>query len=188
LNSFIFLKLIEKSIARDKKLMRYFQKVYKRVLTVIIALVVVYGLLISPIFFLYPNHNRPLDKNIEKKFFHEISDELKGDCYRICQNFSRECPFPNREIHLNSEHTIVEIFINEKWYAYDPLFKKFFNDNNVIQISFDVNRGYMPTYLENYEYASSFKEVKYYHSHYFVFLKYICPFYDELMRRYYSVS
>lgn len=161
---------------------------YKKALLAIFLASLVYALLISPIFFLYPHFNDSIKKNIEKEFFNEISDNIKGDCYRICQSFDRECPFPTREVHLNSEHTIVEILINGKWYAYDPLYKKSFRDKNVIQISFDVKRGYMPTYLKGYAYANSFKEVKYYHSHYFVFLKYICPFYDELVRQYYSVN
>jgi hypothetical protein len=147
-----------------------------------------YALLISPIFFIYSNFNKSIKRNISEEYFYGITTTGGGDCYRIAQNFMKDCPFPTREIHLNSEHTIVEIFINEKWYAYDPMFKKFFNNYSVLKISMDVNRGYIPDYMENYEYASSFKEMKFYHSFYFVFLKYICPFYDDIMRVFYMIN
>jgi hypothetical protein len=165
-----------------------YQTLAKRLLLALSITLGIYLLLISPVFFLYSNFNTPIKKNIEKEYFIAMSDTLRGDCYRISQNFARECPFPTREVHLNSEHTIVEILINEKWYAYDPLYKKFFNDNNVIKISFDVNRGYMPSYLKDYPYAHSFSDVKYYHSYYFLFLKYICPFYDEIARIFYMIG
>ncbi len=147
-----------------------------------------YLLLISPIFFMYPNYNTSIKRNISKEFFYDLSNYNGGDCYRISQNFMKDCPFPTREVHLNSEHTIVEILINERWYAYDPMLKRFFDNQNVLKVSMDVNRGYIPAYMEDYEYANSFKEIKFYHSYYFVFIKYICPFYDHIMRTVYMIN
>lgn len=159
---------------------------FKRIKYSLIALLSLYLLLISPIFFMYPNHDNRIRKNITKDYFDSIAVKLEGDCYRVSHNFALECPFPTREVHLASEHTIVEILINDKWYAYDPLFQIMF-ENSVVKTAFDVNRGYIPEYLEDYEYILSFREFKFYHSYYFVFLKYICPFYDRIMMRYYSI-
>lgn len=148
----------------------------------------VYLLMILPIFFMYPNYNTAIKRNISMEYFYELTDTSGGDCYRVAQNFMKDCPFPTREVHLSSEHTIVEILINERWYAYDPLKMRFFSNHNVLKVSLDVSRGYIPDYMEDYEYANSFKEVKYYHSFYFVFLKYICPFYDKIMKLYYMID
>jgi hypothetical protein len=169
------------------KLQRHYLSYLRRAFIAIAITFGLYSLLLLPVFFMYPNFNNPVKKNIPLEYFTDLSENLKGDCLRISQNFARECPFPTREVHLNSEHTIVEININDKWYAYDPLYKKFFNESNAIKISYDVNRGYTPSFLKDYEYAHAFKNVKYYHSYYFIFLKYICPFYDQIMRLYYSV-
>jgi hypothetical protein len=164
-----------------------YRATWKKLLIATVLSGLSYILLISPIFFLYPNFNIAVKKNIEREYFLKLSEPLTGDCLRISQNFAKECPFPTREVHLNSEHTIVEILINEKWYAYDPLYKKFFNDYNVVKVSFDVSRGYIPPYLKDYPYAHSFKNIKYFHNYYFVFLKHICPFYDEILRLYHSI-
>lgn len=147
-----------------------------------------YILLISPIFFMYPRHNEKevLPPTIEE-YFLTLSDSLTGDCYRMSQRFIIESVLPSREIHLNSEHTIVEVNIKGKWFAYDPLYKIFFNNKSALQVSIDVNRGYIPDYMEDYPYTQSFRNIKYYHSRYFVFLKFICPFYDSIMRWYFMV-
>ena len=147
-----------------------------------------YAVLHFPLFFLYPNYNSPVKMNISEGFFHELSDSLNGDCYRISKNFERECPFPTREVHLNSEHTIVEIKINKKWYAYDPLFKTFFDNQNVTQISYDMSRSHTPNYLRNYMYKESFKNVYFYHHWYFILLKKISPWHNKLIRIYYDLG
>lgn len=158
-------------------------------LKVIAKVLMVFGILFFtihlPLFFLYPNYNEPLRKNIEEEFFHDLASDLTGDCERISKNFQRECPFPTREVHLNSEHTIVEIKINKKWYAYDPSFKKFFNNKNVVQIAYDVNRNYIGSSLKGYPYAKSFKHFDYYHNLYFVILNKINPAYHKLLLNYY---
>jgi hypothetical protein len=160
----------------------------ENVLKVIGVAAIIYILLLSPIFFMYPNQKERVKRNIDRDYFDTLSDTLTGDCYRISQNFALECPFPTRAVHLSGDHTIVEIKINNKWYAYDPLYQKFFNFNDAIKISFDVNRGYIAPYLENYHYTYAFKDVKYYHNYYFIFLKFICPFYDDIMRVYYNLG
>jgi len=160
----------------------------KLILKVLSIVILIYLLLLTPIFFMYPNQKESVKRNISRGYFDMLSDTLKGDCYRISQDFAVECPFPTREVHLSGVHTIVEININNKWYAYDPLYQKFFNYNDAIRISFDVNRGYIPPYLENYKYTYAFKDVKYYHNFYFIFLKFICPFYDDIMRIYYGLG
>ena len=160
----------------------------KKVLVILGVALFIYLLLLSPIFFMYPNHKERIKRNIDRSYFDSLSDTLLGDCYRITENFELECPFPTREVHLSGEHTIVEIKINNKWYAYDPLYKKFFNFNDVMKISFDVNRGYIAPYMQDYKYTYAFKEVRYYHNLYFILLKFICPFYDDLMRYYYSLG
>ena len=137
---------------------------------------------------MYPRHNEKesIHPTIEE-YFLELSDSLSGDCYRRSQRFIIESVLPSREIHLNSEHTIVEVNIKGKWFAYDPLFKKFFNGKSALQVSIDINRGYVPIYMEDYIFTDSFKNIKYYHSRYFVMLKFLCPFYDDIMRKYYMV-
>ena len=131
--------------------------------------IVLLGILVHvPLFFLYPNYNIAIEKNISDDYFHELAIDLKGDCYRISNNFEKHCPFPTREIHLSSSHTIVEININNKWYAYDPMFQLFFDGQNAMQISFDINRGYIPDYLQNYKHTMAFKKVHFYHHWYFI--------------------
>jgi hypothetical protein len=160
----------------------------KKIVWIPLLAVVIYLLLISPIFFVYPKYDesQPIHHELED-YFNDLSDSLTGDCYRKSQKFIIENVLPTREVHLNSEHTIVEINIKGKWIAYDPLYKMFFGNKNAIQVSFDITRGYIPEYMKNYPFVNSFKNIKYYHSKYYVFLKYICPFYDAIMRRYYSV-
>ena len=148
----------------------------------------IYFLVHLPLFYLYPNYGQPLNKNISLEYFYSMTDSLQGDCLRIARNFSRECPFPTREIHLNSEHTIVEILINNKWYAYDPSFKKFFNNKNVVQLSYDVRRGHIADYMKNYAYTESFKKVRYYHHIYFVLLSKLSPFYDLIILKFYPIT
>jgi len=151
----------------------------------IIIAVCLYLIMLAPIFILYPNFNKPIKENFDPLWLTNISAKLKGDCFRRTRNFIKECPFPSREVHLNSEHTLVEIEINGKWIAYDPCFDLLFNDQNIVQLSEDVNRGYIPTYLLNYPYRNALKKFRYYHNFYFVILNITHPFYDKLMRTYY---
>jgi hypothetical protein len=160
---------------------------YRKYLVYCTAIGIFYLLLISPIFFLYPNYSLDIKKNIEDKYFENLSKSLTGDCLRKTQEFMKVCPFPTREIHLSSNHTICEILINEKWYAYETTQNFFFNDLNIMQISYDFKRGQVPNLLKDYTYLESLKNVKYYHNNYFVFLKFICPFYDSIVMKYYSV-
>ena len=146
-----------------------------------------YVLLHIPIFFLYPNHNKAVRKNIDDEFFHNLSNNLSGDCLRITKKFVMECPFPTREIHLNGEHTIVEIKINNKCYAYDPSFKIFFNDKNVAELSYDVRRNYISEELNDYPYTDSFKKINYYHNTYFILLNKISPIYCEIIINFYNL-
>jgi hypothetical protein len=152
---------------------------------VLIAGGIFYFILHLPLFFLYPNYKMPLRKNIDDAFFHTLAASLSGDCERVAKNFIRECPFPAREVHLNSEHTIVEIKINKKWYAYDPYYQRFFNNKNVVQIAYDVNRNYIGTSLDDYPYAHSFKNFDYYHNLYFVVLNKLSPRYHKVVLSYY---
>lgn len=141
-----------------------------------------------PLFFLCPNYDQDLNKNIDLEYFYSMTDTLQGDCLRISRNFAQECPFPRREIHLNSEHTIVEILINDKWYAYDPSFKNFFNDKNAVQLSYDLRRGHVADYLKDYAYADSFKKIRYYNHFYYVILDKISPFYDLIILNLYPIT
>lgn len=161
---------------------------FKKYVLYLGGFLVLYALLHLPMFFLYPNYNTAVRMNITENYFHELADTLQGDCYRISNSFSRECPFPTREVHLSSEHTLVEIRINDKWYAYDPLFKRFFDKQNVAQISFDVNRNYKAPYLEGYKYKESFRKIYYYHNWYFILLKKINPWYNRILISIYDLS
>lgn len=154
---------------------------------ILISSACIYVGVLIPLFFMYPKNNLPNRINFNLEYFDSLANQLDGDCYRISRSFIKECPFPARRVHLNSEHTIVEIQLNGKWYAYDPLYKKFFNRQNAIQLSFDVSRGYIPDYLEDYPYVDAFKKVRYYHNFYFMILNYTHPFYDRILRVYYGV-
>ncbi|MCX6230284.1 MAG: hypothetical protein NTZ33_01955 [Bacteroidetes bacterium] len=147
--------------------------------------VCIYLLMLIPVFFLYPNYNQPIKENFDPLWLTNISSKLEGDCYRKTRNFIRECPFPCREIHLNSEHTLVEIEINNKWIAYDPCFNLLFNGQNIVQLSADVNRGYTPPYLITYPYKNALKKFRYYHNFYFALLNVTHPFYYKILRTYY---
>lgn len=160
----------------------------KRLLYFLSVICLIYLLMLIPVFFLYPNYNSSIKLNYDKKWFTDIAVQLKGDCFRKAQDFKRKCPFPTREIHLNSEHTIVEILINNMWIAYDPCMDKFFDNYNVIQISFDVNRNFFMESLKNYPYQKSFKHIHFYHNYYFILLNYTHPFYDQLIRLYYGIT
>ncbi|MFZ4398416.1 MAG: hypothetical protein ACOYO1_00160 [Bacteroidales bacterium] len=147
----------------------------------------IYLLMLVPLLFLYPNNNNQVELNYKREWFTDISKKLKGDCFRKAQDFKRECPFPTREIHLNKEHTIVEIRINKKWIAYDPCFDLFFDNYNVVQISFDVKREFFDDSIKNYPYKDSFKSFHYYHNFYFILINYTHPYYDHLLRLYYGI-
>lgn len=175
-------------IQRAKISIHPFKKVLKthKIFTILSLVFTFYILLHIPLSFLYPNHNEPIRKNIEPEYFMELTYDLEGDCYRVSRSFIRECPFNVREVHLSSAHTIVEIQINGKWHAYDPLFKIFFNHQNAAQLSFDVRRGYIPEEMEDYPYIEEFKEIYYYHHWYFVMLKYLNPYYNRIVLKMYS--
>jgi hypothetical protein len=159
-----------------------------RIFGVFLLLSLLYLLLLSPLLFLYPNNNQiVVIPDAISGYLNQLSDSLTGDCFRKSQKFIMLCALPSREVHLSSKHTIVEVQISKKWIAYDPTYKLFFGGKNAIQTSFDINRGYIPTYMQNYPYANSFKQVRFYHNLYFVVLKYLCPFYDNILRCYYSI-
>ena len=145
----------------------------------------IYLLMLIPIFFLYPNYNKPIKENFDPLWLTKISSKLDGDCYRKTRNFIRECPFSCREVHLNSEHTLVEIEINSKWIAYDPCFDLLFNDQNIVQLSADINRGYTQPCLINYPYKNALKKFRYYHNFYFALLNITHPYYYKIIRTYY---
>jgi hypothetical protein len=148
----------------------------------------VYLVMLVPLFFIYPKNYIANRINFNIEYFDSLASNLDGDCYRMAREFIKECPFPARRVHLNSEHTIVEIWMNGKWYAYDPLYKIFFNRQSAVQISFDITRGYVPQYLEDYPYVNAFKKLRYYHNWYFIILNYTHPFYDKILRLYYGVA
>lgn len=159
----------------------------RRLKLAIIILICIYIGMLIPLFFMYPKNNIPNRINFKLEYFDSLANQLDGDCYRISRTFIKECPFPARRIHLNSEHTIVEIQMNGKWYAYDPLYKRFFDRHNAIQVSFDVSRGYVPDYLEDYPFVDSFKKIRYYHNLYYIILNYTHPYYDSILRIYFGV-
>ena len=159
----------------------------KKILKIMSVFFMIYVLMLTPVFFLYPNYNLAVKENFDPKWLTNISAKLEGDCFRKTRNFIKECPFPCREVHLNSEHTMVEISINRKWIAYDPEFNMYFNDENVVQLSDDVNRGYIPPCLTNYPFKYSLKKFRYYHNFYFAILNITHPFYYKLLRTYYTV-
>jgi hypothetical protein len=167
--------------------MKFKFKISTKIRVIGTVVLILYFLGHLPLFFLYPNYDQPLRKNIDLDYFYAINDTLQGDCLRVARNFAKECPFPTREVHLNSEHTIVEILINEKWYAYDPSFSKFFNNKNAVQLSYDVRRGYIAEYMKDYPYTESFKKIRYYHHFYFVVLGKLSPFYDIIILNYYPI-
>jgi len=152
-----------------------------------LGIIVFYFLMLIPVFFMYPKYNQPIELNFQKEWFTEFSKHLKGDCFRKAQDFIRENPFPSREVHLNSIHTIVEININGKWIAYDPCLDLFFDNQNVAQISFDVKRGYIMESMKNYPYKDAFVDFHYYHNFYFIILNYTHPYYNGLIRLYYGI-
>ncbi|MEI6821769.1 MAG: hypothetical protein WCL51_07515 [Bacteroidota bacterium] len=164
-------------------------KISKRKLIVRGGIIVfsIYVLMLLPLFFLYPNYNQPIKENFDPKWLINISNNIQGDCFRKARNFIKECPFPCREVHLNSEHTIVEIMINQKWIAFDPVYNLYFDDENVVQISSDINRGYTPPYLAKYPYKDSFKKFRYYHNTYFAILNKTHPYYYKILRLFYTV-
>jgi hypothetical protein len=160
----------------------------RKILLMGILLILIYILMLVPIFFLYPNYNNSIKLNFEKKWFTDISKTLSGDCFRKVQDFRRKCPFPTREIHLNSEHTIVEVKINSIWIAYDPSYDLFFNNYNVTQISFDVNRKFLIDVLKKYPYKNSYHHYHFYNNMYFLMLNYTHPYYDYILRMYYGIT
>lgn len=164
------------------------RRITKTIILSTISIIIIYLLMLTPIFFVYPNYNKSIKLNYDKKWFTDISIQLKGDCFRKTQDFRRKCPFPTREIHLNSQHTLVEILINKKWIAYDPCFDKFFDNYNVTQISFDINRNYTMESLKNYPYKDSFYHFHFYNNYYFIILNYTHPYYDKLVRLYYGIT
>jgi len=162
----------------------YFKR-YKTSIFVFLTILVIYVLMLFPLLFLYPNYNKPIKENFDPVWLSNISKKLEGDCFRRTRNFIKACPFPCREVHLSSEHTLVEIEISGTWIAYDPCYNLLFNDQNIVQLSADINRGYIPSYLQNYPYRNALKKFRYYHNLYFVILNITHPFYDKLLRTYY---
>lgn len=158
----------------------------RRILIVFTGLFVLYFLMLLPVFFMYPRHRENIELTIEPEYFYQVSDTLKGDCFRQVRKFIKYCAFPTREVHLNSNHTIVEILINGKWVAFDPLYKTFFNFSDTRRLSFDVNRNYTPHSLIGYKYRKDFADFKFYHHWYFIILNYTHPYYDNVMRLYYT--
>lgn len=181
--------VIEKIVLKKENIfLRIIKKYRKKIIILAIGVLLAYIFMLLPIFYLYPQYNKPVKLNYYKEWFTEIANDLKGDCFRKVQDFRRRCPFPTREIHLSSKHTVVEININRKWIAYDPSFDMFFSNLNVIQISFDVNRGFYMDELENYSYKDDFKRIYFYHNYYFILLKHTHPYYDKIIRLYYGVK
>jgi hypothetical protein len=175
-------------LKKENKILRKIKNNRKKIIILLICLIAAYFLMLIPIFYLYPQYNKPVKLNYKKEWFTEISSELKGDCFRKVQDFRRRCPFPTREVHLSSKHTLVEIKINRKWIAYDPSVDLFFSNLNAAQISFDVNRGFYMDELENYSYKDDFKRIYFYHNYYFILLKHTHPYYDKIIRLYYGVK
>jgi hypothetical protein len=149
------------------------------------GLIYLMGLL--PLFFLYPNHGEPVKRNISRTYFHDLAEDLDGDCYRIAKTFIQECPFPAREIHLDGQHTIVEIQINGVWMAYDPQLQIFFDEQNVAQIAFDLRRGHVPPKLQNHPHRDAFEKPYYYHSAFFIGIRKVYPYYPKLVALYYNL-
>jgi len=173
---------------KHNKFLKLLYQHRKKIILISFSILFLYIIMLIPIFYLYPQYNKPIKLNFKKEWFTEISSELKGDCFRRVQDFRRKCPFPTREIHLNSKHTLVEVKINRKWIAYDPSFDMFFNNLNVVQVSFDVNRGFYMDELQNYKYKDEFKKFYFYHNFYFILLKYTHPYYYKIERLFYGIK
>jgi hypothetical protein len=60
----------------------------KKIVWIPLLAVVIYLLLISPIFFVYPKYDesQPIHHELED-YFNDLSDSLTGDCYRKSQKF-----------------------------------------------------------------------------------------------------
>jgi hypothetical protein len=151
------------------------------------AAISIYLLGLTPLLFLYPNHGDPVKRNISRTYFHNLAEDLDGDCYRVSKVFIKECPFPAREIHLDGQHTIVEIQINGVWMAYDPQLQIFFDEQNVAQLMFDLKRGHVHPKLENHPHQEAFLKPYYYHNAFFIGLKKIYPYYPSIVGLYYNL-
>jgi len=180
---------IEKVVIKKQNIfLRFIRKYGKKIIISAFILTIVYFLMLLPVFYLYPQYNKPVKLNYKKEWFSEISSQLKGDCFRKVQDFRRKCPFPTREIHLNGKHTLVEVKINAKWIAYDPSFDLFFGNLNVVQISFDVSRGFYIDELKNYMYKDDFKDFYFYNNFYLILLKYTHPYYNKIAKLFYGIK
>lgn len=175
---------IKKNIIRNYNSNVHLNKIIR---ITILSIVILYLLMPVPLFFLYPKFNEPTKLNFDSTWISNISHDISGDCYRKVQNFIRECPFPTREIHLNSEHTLCEIKIQGKWILYDPTYQMFFDNQNIVQVSFDVKRKYIPDYLKNYPFLDSLSDFHYYHKFYYILLNYTHPYYNRFLGLYYYI-